>query len=498
MSAPPPTRRSSDLHRTIFTGDNLYIMRGLDSKMVDLIYLDPPFNSKRDYKAPIGSRAAGAAFKDTWKLNDIDEAWIGEIAEENEGLYTYLKAAGIVMGKPALSYLIYMAVRLMEMHRLLKDAGSLYLHCDPTMSHYLKGVLDAIFGSTAFKSELSWRRSSGHNAAKRYGPNHDVVLFYTKSDHHTWNRVITEKYDDAEAAAKFPKVDSDGRRYATADLTGSGTRDGESGGIWLGIDPASIGKGRHWAAPNKRSMPEWVAVPYKWDAMTVIEKLDYLMDNGLVHVSRGGVPSYKKYYREGVGPVAQDFIDNIPPPLPNEDLGYPTQKPLALLELIIGSSSNPGDMVLDPFCGCATACSAAEKLDRRWIGIDISEKAYELVNIRLGSEAGLDAFTKGAGLVRHRSDIPRRNVHRSKGMKHRLYGKQEGECTGCGRYYSFKDMEMDHIVPKTKGGQDDDSNLQLLCGHCNRVKGGRLTMPELRTRLVEIGVIKVRARDDAE
>ena len=461
--------------------------------MVDLIYLDPPFNSNRDYKAPIGSKAAGAAFRDIWKLSDIDIAWVGEIAEENEGLYMYLKAAGRVMGKPALSYMVYMSVRLMEMYRLLKRTGSLYLHCDPTMSHYLKGVLDAIFGPLAFKSEISWRRSSGHNAAKRYGPNHDVVLFYTKSERYTWNRIVTEEYDDAEAAVKFPKVDGEGRRYATADLTGSGTRNGESGGMWLGVDPAAIGKGRHWAAPNKRSIPEWVGMPYKWDDMAVIEKLDYLMDNGLIHVSSGGVPSYKKYYRKGSGPVVQDFIDNIPPPSGSEDLGYPTQKPLALLELIIGSSTNSGDMVLDPFCGCATACSAAEKLNRCWIGIDISEKAYELVNIRLKSEAGLDAFTKGAGIVRHRSDIPRRNVRRTRGIKHKLYGKQEGKCAGCGREYSFKDMEMDHVVPRSKGGQDDDSNLQLLCGHCNRVKGDRLTMPELKAKLEKLGVVKTAA-----
>ena len=172
----------------------------------------------------------------------------------------------------------------------------------------------------------------------------------------------------------------------------------------------------------------------------------------------------------------------------NERLGYPTQKPLALLERIIKASSNEGDIVLDPFCGCATACSAAERLDRKWIGIDVSPKAVELLNARLVTEAGLDKYTKGAGILIHRTDIPIRKGNRSKNIKHQLFGIQEGKCNLCTHEIEFRHMEVDHVIPRVKGGPNDDTNLQLLCGHCNRVKGSG-TMAEAKVRLKELGII---------
>lgn len=172
-----------------------------------------------------------------------------------------------------------------------------------------------------------------------------------------------------------------------------------------------------------------------------------------------------------------------------ERLDYPTQKPLALLERIIEASSKHGDWVLDPFCGCATACSAAEKLNRKWIGIDISKKAYDLVRERLGREAGIEKFTKGAGIVINRTSPPIRDGMRTPCVKDMLYGKQAGNCMGCGHHFEYRHMEVDHIIPKSKGGQDVDENLQLLCGHCNKVKGGRLGMDELKVKLREKGIL---------
>ena len=459
-------------------------MRGLEDESIDLIYLDPPFNSKHDYAAPIGSKASGAAFKDTWTLDDVNISWWGEIAESYPALYKVLEATRETGGKSMMSYLIYMAVRIMEMHRILKKTGSLYLHCDPTASHYLKLGLDAVFGKTGFKSEISWRRTDNHNAARRYGPIHDVIFFYTKSSTYTWNRVVVRDYTKDEIQSKFPQVDSKKRRWAKADLTGAGLREGDSGNAWRGCNPADIGKGRHWAAPNVRSIPFWLNPPSDWGDLTVIEKLDLLYGWNLVHFTEKGVPCYKRYYFAGTGPVVQDFMFDICQ-IPNaENLGYPTQKPLALLERIIKASSSQGDVVLDPFCGCATACHAAERLNRQWIGIDISEKAAQLIQMRINH----DLTVSGDYDVIHRTDIPQISGMRTKNIKHILYGMQEGKCNGCCGHYDIKNLEVDHIVPRSKGGQDVDENLQLLCGHCNRVKGGKLTMAELKTRLKEMGM----------
>ena len=198
----------------------------------------------------------------------------------------------------------------------------------------------------------------------------------------------------------------------------------------------------------------------------------------------------KRYAMEDQGTVPSNVWTDVPPlsRMSKERLGYPTQKPLALLERIIAASSNEGDTVLDPFCGCATACSAAEKLDRKWIGIDVSPKAYELVKERLVREAGLDKYTKGAGEVIHRVDVPSRKGRRTACYKDVLYGKQAGNCNGCCHHFEYRHLEMDHVVPKAKGGPDTDENLQLLCGNCNRIKGPGRDMAGLKARLKEMGL----------
>ena len=444
--------------KTIWTGDNLDILRGLNSESVDLIYLDPPFNSNRNYAAPVGSRAAGAAFKDTWTLSDLDTAWMGLIADEQPAMYKVIETAGLTHGKGMQSYLCMMAVRLLEMRRVLRDTGSIYLHCDPTASHYLKLLMDSIFGSAQFQNEITWQRTTAHNDSVRYGKNSDAILFYSANDRWTWN-IHYQPHDDVYRA-RFRRQDSDGRAWSDYDLSAKGL----SGG---GYEYEYKGVSSLWRVP-----------------LTTMRQLD--SDGKLHFTTRGGI-RLKRYLDEIKGrPLQSVWTDiNAINSQAKERIGYPTQKPLALLERIISASSNPGDVVLDPFCGCATACVAAEKLGRKWVGIDISEKAVELVNMRLREFMG-DLFH--SRLVTARTDIPRRTDIETpipyRKQKHVLFGRQEGICNGCRIPFLYPNLTIDHVIPKSRGGTDHLENLQLLCGACNSIKGDR-EMAYLMARLKE-------------
>ncbi len=475
-------------NRTIFTGDNLEILRGFPDEFVDLIYLDPPFNSKHNYAAPIGSKAAGAAFKDTWTLQDVDVSWWGEIAETNTALYKALEAAKHTAGKSAMSYLIYMAIRILEMYRILKSTGSIYLHCDPTMSHYLKMVLDSIFGVVNFKNEIVWKRSKGHPLSiKKFEAVADYILVYQKSGNSVFYPVKLPM-DEQTIKRDYRYKDEHGR-YSTCSLTG-GKAGGES--AYLPFNGALPSSGRGWAPPTRQKIPQWAAkiLPSDYEKMNQLEKCHALDAIGMIVWSANNVPRYKHYLKDVPYKLANSVWYDIKllTSHSKEKLGYPTQKPIALLERIIQASTNEGDIVLDPFCGCATACSAAERLNREWIGIDISPKAVELMNARMVSEAGIEKWTKGAGMVIQRTDIPIRKGNRSKNIKHQLFGMQEGRCNLCRHEIEFRHMEVDHVIPRAKGGPDDDGNLQLLCGHCNRVKG-KGTMAEAKVRLIKLGIV---------
>ena len=445
--------------KTIWTGDNLDILRGLNSESVDLIYLDPPFNSNRNYAAPVGSRAAGAAFKDTWTLSDLDTAWMGLIADEQPAMYKVIETAGLTHGKGMQSYLCMMAVRLLEMRRVLRDTGSIYLHCDPTASHYLKMLMDSIFGDSNFRNEVVWRRSHPKGLAfTRFASNHDVILAYGGKGETTWNPAYTV---NPRAHEQYTKIEEGtGRRYQLTSL--------------LNPNPDR---------PNLTYEFKGVTKVWRWTK----ERMEEADRKGLIVVPRGGkgIPRLKRYLDEQPGIPVSDTWNDVPIVAGNERTGYPTQKPLALLERIIEASSNPGDVVLDPFCGCATACVAAEKLGRKWVGIDISEKAVELVNMRLKEFMG-DLFHDR--LVTARTDIPRRTdilvpiPYRK--QKHVLFGRQEGQCAGCKVEFLFRIMEVDHVVPRARGGTDHLENLQLLCPNCNRIKGDR-DMAYLVARLGE-------------
>lgn len=376
----------------LYYGDNLEILqRYIKDESIDLVYLDPPFKSNQDYNVLFaeqdGSRSAAQikAFGDTWRWDqgsahayqDVVENGPQDVSKVMQAFRTFLGDSDL------LAYLSMMAPRLVELLRVTKSSGSIYLHCDPTASHYLKMLMDAVCGPEMFCNEVIWKRTSAHVNPKRWGPVHDVLLFYSKSATHVWNTTYQEYLD-----VKYRHADERGN-FRLTDLTGKGTTKGDSGSSWKGYEPGQIG--RHWAVPRD----EVVALVGKEQAesMSTQEKLDVLDQNGYIYwTPRGkyggkGFPQFKRYLSGGV-PI-QDVITDIPPinSQAQERLGYPTQKPETLLQRIIEASSNEGDTVLDPFCGCGTAIAVSERLKRQWTGIDITHLAITLIKHRL-----FDAF----------------------------------------------------------------------------------------------------------
>jgi DNA modification methylase len=359
----------------LYYGDNLDVLRRhVRDESVDLVYLDPPFNSNANYNvlfAEHGTRAAAQiqAFEDTWEWNEESAATYQETVERGGEVANALMSFRTLIGtSDMLAYLSMMAPRLVELHRVLKPTGSLYLHCDPTASHYLKLLLDAVFGAPNFRNEIVWKRTSAHSdsrqGSRQFGRVSDSILFYACSDANTWNQQYVP-YDLSYVDRDYRRVDPDGRRYRIDNLQGPG---GEAKG-------------------NPRY--EFLGVTRWWRYNE--EKMQQLYEQGRVIQTRpGAVPQYKRYLDEMPGVPVQNIWTDIP--LINnrskEMLGYPTQKPLALLERIVAASSNPGDVVLDPFCGCGTAIDASQELSRRWIGIDITHLSIGLIKHRLTDRYG--------------------------------------------------------------------------------------------------------------
>ena len=329
-------------NRTIFNRDNLDILKGINSDCIDLIYLDPPFNKKKEFTAPIGTSAEGASFKDWFREADVKDEWLQEIKEDYDGLYKFLnnikELSNITASKNSkhylynYCYLCYMAIRLIEMKRILKETGSIYLHCDPTMSHYIKILMDIIFGEKNFRNEIIWYyKTASGKSEKQFLKNTDTIFFYSKTQDYFFN-------------------------------------------------------------PLKE----------KWTHSTL--KKWQQDDKGIYRMNKG-----KKYYISNEGKKMDNVFAITLSSRAKERTGYPTQKPLALLERIIKASSNEGDIILDPFCGCATTCIASEKLNRQWAGIDISVKAYELVKERLEKEvANPEDLLQYQNKITFKTDPPKR------------------------------------------------------------------------------------------
>lgn len=361
----------------LYYGDNLDVLREhVSTSSVDLVYLDPPFNSNRSYNVLFKEKSGGEspaqieAFGDTWVWSHETEELLRSLIQGDAPtrVKDALEAMRSLLGENDVSaYLVMMTARLVELHRVLKPTGSLYLHCDPTASHYLKIILDAIFGPKNFRNEISWQRAGAKNDSLRYGRSHDVVLFYTVSDTFTWNQQHTP-FDAASIAKNYTHTEEEtGRRYRRGDLTAA-KPGGDVDFEWHGVTPY---KGRHWAYSR--------------------QKLDEMLAAGRIEFRSTGMPVYKRYLDEQPGVQLQDIWTDIRlTSADKERLGYPTQKPVALLERIVKSSSNVGDTVLDPFCGCGTTIDAAQRLDRKWLGIDITTLAVDLIDARLRHTYGED------------------------------------------------------------------------------------------------------------
>ncbi len=379
----------------LYSCDNLFLLNGMNSESVDLIYLDPPFNSKRTYAAAVGSKSAGASFKDMWNWDDVNIAYLERLYQTHPDIADFIDNIYRLHSKAMASYITYMTQRLFEMRRILKPTGSIYVHIDPTASHYLKIIMDGIFGKSNFRNEIVWSYKTGGSSKKTFSKKHDIILFYSKTQNYNFDALQEKAYTKSKS------------RQAGIVNYGAGTATffEDDDGVYNMVNMRDV-----------------------WD-------ISY-------------VNSQSK-----------------------ERTGYPTQKPLALLHRIIKASSNEGDVVFDPFCGCATACVASQQLNRKWIGCDIEEKAADILVERLSDDAGLFKDFVHTATPPQRTDVERSEP--TLPIKQRLYSEQDGHCNGCLTEYQIKDFEIDHVIPKSKGGGDYYENYQLLCGHCNRTKSNK-------------------------
>ena len=462
---------------TIFTADNLDVLRGMNSGCIDLIYLDPPFNSNAEYQNPFDREVR---FHDVWTMDKVRREWMLHLQREQPALNPVITSAAITHDESMQAYLAYMSIRLVEMQRVLKETGSIYLHCDPTASHYLKAAMDCIFGYRNFVDEVVWNYgtpSGGRAAGKKPVKAHDTLLVYAKSyGKHTYNMQQLE-YSAKYVRERFIYTDEDGRAFRT----------------------------------RKRGPDR--------------EERQYLDESKGVPLSNVWSDLRQLY--------AYHLVKRR-----QEETGYPTQKPRALLERIISVSSNPGDVVLDPFCGCATACVAAEGMTtlksngerslipapRRWIGVDVSPTAYDMVLRRMEAELGIkerganDRLLTHAGEVTHKvlryekedakgnlwrpvgGDGPKRTdispeeaaesqevETRSPNIRAIRYIQQEGCCAATGEKVALRHLNTEHIVSvKRFNGPDIDGNIQLMCERHNSMKSEG-TMADLDARMREKG-----------
>ena len=518
----------------LYEMDNLEVLRGMNSETVDLIATDPPFNIKRNRAGTAGFYVDNWKWGDTgilpdqWKWNEVHPKWLEEIKDNHTALYHAIDAAKHCQGEDTAAFLCFLSVRLIEMHRILKDTGSLYLHCDPTASHYIKTCLDAIFGRKNFRNEIVWRRATAHNDPKRYGNNTDRLLYYTKGKKTTWNgSVIAVPKSSEEMDKAYPLQDKRGK-YRSGDLTGPshGYSGGESSQPWSGYDIRA--KGRVWSVPLTGDYARWIEdniIPNYRSVKGVHDRLDILDSMGLIHhpkKGRSGWPGLKRYAEADSGnPVQSLFIDISGFTNYNkgdEWTGSPDQKPLALYERIIKASSNKDNLVLDPFCGCATTIIAANNLKRRWVGIDRRVDArYHIVTRMMGitkkdrerleknppdwiknyldeqtakyeihyqtappirtDEADSDTIRELPHVYTHHHET----LHTHAEMKQILVQQFGLKCWGCNHIPpDERYLHLDHVRPKSEGGNNDIDNRALLCQPCNSKKSDKMSLAGLR------------------
>ena len=396
----------SDLNvanRTLAIMDNLTFLRRLNNECIDLIAIDPPFAANETFtgnpRPPISdaeyteeialAKAHGVEHHegqgltrvyDIWSWDeDVHPAWKMGIQDDYPEVFAVIQAVEACASENEAAYIAFMASRLLECRRVLKPTGSIYVHCDGHANSYLRMLMDAVFGSENYRNEIVWQRTGSHGSAKRWGPIHDTILFYGLSENYQWNRTYQDY--DKSYLDQYYRVEDERGRYQLVSLTGAGIRSGDSGLHWRGINPTD--SGRHWAVPANALRNAFPKI--NLDGLSTQEKLDLLDQAGLIYwPERGSIPRQKRYADESPGVLIQDIVDDIRPigSQARERTGYATQKPLALYERIIRASSNPGDVVLDIFAGCATTAVAAERLGRQWIACDMAYRAWTMLKRR--------------------------------------------------------------------------------------------------------------------
>ena len=476
-------------NRTLYHGDNLEFLRGINSETIDLVATDPPFNKGRDFHATPDSLAAGARFHDRWSWEkDVEGEWIDQIKTDWPAVQEVIDAANHTWGEDMGAFLCYMGVRLMEMHRLLKPTGSLWLHCDDTAGAYLTMLLDGIFGRRNRQDVVTWQRQNANNSAtKSLGRICDTILRYTKSDKFTWN--IPRGTHSEATLKKYRKKDADGRLYKPESLTAPSDKVD---------DPRRF----EWRGMRTSASRVWL-----YDK----ETLEQMFARGEIITHPDGRPMLSgriSYLDEVPKPKSQNlWLDLRLGATNSERTGYPTQKPVDLYRRIVLASSNPGDVVLDPFCGCATTLIAAEQEGRQWIGMDLWDEALTVVQERLDKECGnVEQGKLWSGTVFTADTPPARTddgaiaapplKSKRKGatrppepgpvlprdeMLALLITQQEGKCAGCNRAYDDPRIwQIDHLNPRSAGGVNHHSNRCLLCPPCNGIKSDTMTLTALR------------------
>ncbi len=425
-------------NRTLFHGDNLKFLRSMNRESVDLIATDPPFNKGRDFHATPDSLAKGASFQDRWSWEtDVHQEWVDHITDDHPNVMNVVHGSRSSYGDDMGAFLCFIAVRLLAMRRVLKPTGSIYLHCDPTASHYLKELMDAVFGRKNFRNEIVWHYQGWNKRLRNHiERRHDIILFYSQSKGSAFNyptRPWGSKDEYIRVRKQRVRADENGREYVLSDA-GGGKR-------------------------VKRCLDDAMSYGVPLDDVWRIDKINN-----------------------------SDKIERV---------GYPTQKPLALYERIVLASSNKGDVVLDPFAGCATTCVAAERLGREWVGIDIWDNAHQTVVDRLRDEGELfgkvhyateppertDDGETSAPFLRVKQAV--REPHGPRMSRAEMYNillsRQGPKCQGCDRKFDDpRYLELDHNTPRADGGINHISNRVLLCGPCNRAKSNVYTLSGLR------------------
>ena len=564
---------ADDLDGTVFISDNLPFLKALDTESVDLVCIDPPFAKnetftgnlrpplsaderriEREFMADWGvfdddsAYRAGleypdqegtmARFADIFRFDrDVHADWMQTVGERNPGLAALIESSRYIHSDSRAAYIAFMAERMLEIRRVLKASGSVYLHCDPSANAYLRQMMDAVFGFSQFRSEIVWRRTGSQGGARRWGPIHDTILFYSKSDEYKWNRVYQD-YDRSYIDQFYRFEDDDGRRYQLVSLTGAGTTGGDSGREWRGVNPTD--SGRHWAVPIDALTGAFPDIDP--DSLTSQEKLDLLDEAGLVYwPEQGEIPRQIRYLDESPGVQLQDMIMDIRlGSRARERTGYPTQKPQALARRIIEASSEPGDLVLDCFAGCAYVPVAAQLTGRRWIACDMSPRAWTMVRRQFHKHPDLGIVTEGEiaaekdGLkisprletanlvikVRGPHDLPTRTTPDEDMQPAMLstlppprYRARPAEtdreiwdafvaeygttCWYCGaeKANDRRELQLDHVEPNARDGTNDDCwNRALACVACNGDKSNRLDPDATIETALERGRIPTHAR----